>query len=232
MKQKYYFCTAKGKIRTNNNIKSMKKNIIKIAAIALMLIGGSNSANAQLNLGNILGGITGNSNTSDLVSGLTSIFSSTKQATSDNLIGTWAYESPAIVFDSEDLLSKTGAALAANKLETSLQNTLAKYGITKDKFNITFKSDGTFTETIRGKSYSGKWTVKDSKLQLTYRLKTMEITTQKESNKLMFVTDASKLLSLIQTLGAKTATNSSLSAISALAKNITGMKIGLTLVKQ
>lgn len=60
----------------------------------------------------------------------------------------------------------------------------------------------------------------------------MEITTQKESDKLMFVTDASKLLSLIQTLGAKTATNSSLSAISALAKNITGMKIGLTLVKQ
>ena len=48
----------------------------------------------------------------------------------------------------------------------------------------------------------------------------------------MFVTDASKLLGLIQTLGAKTATSSSLSTISALAKNITGMKIGLTLVKQ
>ena len=209
----------------------MKKNIIKLAVMALMLIGGGNSASAQLNLGNILGGITGNSNTSDLVSGLTSIFSSNKQATADNIVGTWSYDSPAIVFESEDFLTKTGAALAANKLETSIQNTLAKYGITKDKFSITFKEDGTFTETIRGKSYSGKWAVEDSKLQLTYQLKTMEITTQKEGDQLMFVTDASKLLNLIHTLGAKTATNSSLSTITALAKNINGMKVGLTLVK-
>ncbi|MCI6828700.1 MAG: DUF4923 family protein [Prevotella sp.] len=209
----------------------MKKNIIKLAVMVLMLIGGGNSASAQLNLGNILGGITGNSNTSDLVSGLTSIFSSNKQATADNIVGTWSYDSPAIVFESEDFLTKTGAALAANKLETSIQNTLAKYGITKDKFSITFKEDGTFTETIRGKSYSGKWAVEDSKLQLTYQLKTMEITTQKEGDQLMFVTDASKLLNLIHTLGAKTATNSSLSTITALAKNINGMKVGLTLVK-
>lgn len=210
----------------------MKKNIIKLAVMALMLIGGGNSASAQLNLGNILGGITGNSNTSDLVLGLTSIFSSNKQATADNIVGTWSYDSPAIVFESEDFLTKTGAALAANKLETSIQNTLAKYGITKDKFSITFKEDGTFTETIRGKSYSGKWAVEDSKLQLTYQLKTMEITTQKEGDQLMFVTDASKLLNLIQTLGAKTATRSSLSTITALAKNIKGMKVGLTLVKE
>ena len=210
----------------------MKKNILKLAVMALMLIGGGNSASAQLNLGNILGGITGNSNTSDLVSGLTSIFSSNKQATADNIVGTWSYDSPAIVFESEDFLTKTGAALAANKLETSIQNTLAKYGITKDKFSITFMEDGTFTETIRGKSNSGKWAVEDSKLQLTYQLKTMEITTQKEGDQLMFVTDASKLLNLIQTLGAKTATRSSLSTITALAKNIKGMKVGLTLVKE
>ena len=209
----------------------MKKNIIKLAVMALMLIGGGNSASAQLNLGNILGGITGNSNTSDLVSGLTSIFSSNKQATADNIVGTWSYDSPAIVFESEDFLTKTGAALAANKLETSIQNTLAKYGITKDKFSIRFKEDGTGAETIRGKSYSGKWAVEDSKLQLTYQLKTMEITTQKEGDQLMFVTDASKLLNLIHTLGAHTATNPRLSPITALAKNINGMKVGLTLVK-
>ena len=98
----------------------MKKNIIKLAVMVLMLIGGGNSASAQLNLGNILGGITGNSNTSDLVSGLTSIFSSNKQATADNIVGTWSYDSPAIVFESEDFLTKTGAALADNNLKTSI----------------------------------------------------------------------------------------------------------------
>ena len=189
----------------------MKKNIIKIAVIAIMLICGSTGASAQLNLGNILGGITGSSNTSDLISGLTSIFSSDKQATADNIVGTWAYDSPAIVFESEDFLSKAGAALAAQKLESSLQKTMEKYGITKDKFSITFKEDGTFTEIIRGNSFSGKWSVSD--------------------NKLMFVTDATRLLNLVQSLGAKTATNSSLSTITALAKNIKGMKVGLTLVK-
>ena len=211
----------------------MKKSIIKFATMAMMLMCGTINANAQLDLGNIIGGITGNSNssTSDVISSLTSIFSSNKQATADNIVGTWTYDSPAIVFESDDLLSKTGAALAANKIESKLQTTLSKYGITKDKFIITFKNDGTFTETINGKSYSGKWTVTDSKLVMTYSLKKMEITTQKEGNKLMFVTDATKLLNLVQSLGAKTATNSSLSTITALAKNINGMKVGLTLVK-
>ena len=120
----------------------MKKNIIKFAAMALMLMSGTN-ANAQLDLGSIIGGITGNSSstTNDVISGLTSIFSSNKQASADNIVGTWAYDSPAIVFESDDLLSKTGAALAANKIESKLQTTLSKYGITKDKFSITFKKD-------------------------------------------------------------------------------------------
>ena len=77
----------------------MKKNIIKFAAMALMLMSGTN-ANAQLDLGNILGGLSGNSGstTGNVISGLTSIFSSNKQATANNIVGTWAYDSPAIVF--------------------------------------------------------------------------------------------------------------------------------------
>ena len=209
----------------------MKKNIFKIAVIAIMLICGSTGASAQFNLGKILGGITGSSNTSDLMSGLTSIFSSDKQATADNIVGTWAYDSPAIVFESEDFLSKAGAALAAQKLESSLQKTMEKYGITKDKFSITFKEDGTFTEIIRGNSFSGKWSVSDNKLKLTYQLKTMEITTQKEGNQLMFVTDASKLLSLMQTLGSKS-TNSTVSTVTSLMKKVKGMQCGITLVKK
>ncbi len=212
----------------------MKKNIIKFVTAALLLLCGT-SANAQVNLGDILGGLSGSSsssNGSDLISGLTSIFSSNKQASASNLVGTWSYDSPAIVFESDNLLSKAGAAIAAKKIESKLQTTLSKYGITEDKFTITFNADSTFTESIRGKKYSGKWEVKDKKLVLSYALKKMEITTQKEGNKLMFVTDATKLLSLMQTLGAKTATNSSLSTITSLAKNIKGMKVGLALKKK
>lgn len=215
----------------------MKKNIIKLATAVLLLMCGT-SASAQINLGDILGGLSGKSSssdgssTSDLISGLTSIFSSNKQASEKNIVGTWTYDSPAIVFESDDLISKAGAAIASKKIESKLQTTLAKYGITEDKFVITFNEDGTFTESIRGKSYSGKWEVKDQKLVLNYSLKKMEITTQKEGNKLMFVTDATKLLSLMQSLGAKTATSSSLSTITSLMKNIKGMKVGLALKKK
>ena len=99
----------------------MKKNIIKYAPMALMLMSGA-SANALIDLGNILGGLSGNSGstTGNVISSLTSIFSSDKQATANNIVGTWSYDSPAIVFDSDDLLTKTGAALAASKIETKL----------------------------------------------------------------------------------------------------------------
>ena len=206
----------------------MKKTIIRLAAVAVLLFG-SNSIQAQSLLGSLKNVLSG---TEDVASGLASIFSSSKQATADNIVGTWVYESPAIVFQSDDLLSKAGTAIASKKLETKLQKTLTKYGIAPGNFTITFKSDGTFSETIKGKTYSGKWTVKDSKLVLTYALKSMTITTQKDGNNLLFVTDATKLLTLLQTLGAKTATSSSLSTITSLAKNIKGMQVGITLVKK
>ena len=123
-------------------------------------------------------------------------------------------------------------------METKLQTTLSKYGISKGNFTITFKSDGTFSETLKKKTYKGKWAVKDQKLVLTYtstytgKSKSMNITTQKEGNNLLFVTDATKLLTLVQSMGAQNATNSSLSSILSLSKNIKGMKLGLQLVKK
>lgn len=215
----------------------MKKIITKIALVSAFLFGATGTQ-AQ-SLGDILKGVSeSGSSTSDIISGITSIFSSNKQASEDNIVGTWTYDSPAIVFESDNLLSTAAAKYAANKLETKLQTTLSKYGISKGNFTITFKSDGTFSETLKKKTYKGKWAVKDQKLVLTYtstytgKSKSMNITTQKEGNNLLFVTDATKLLTLVQSMGAQNATNSSLSSILSLSKNIKGMKLGLQLVKK
>ena len=207
----------------------MKKNFFKIITLSLFLLGASN-ANAQSGLKDILGSVL--SGKSDLASGITSIFSSDKQATAENIIGTWTYDSPAVVFQSDDLLSKAGAAYASKRIETKIQETLAKYGISQGRFTITFQKDGTFTETIKGKTYSGKWQVTNKQLVLTYSRKTMKITTQKDGSRLLFVTDTSKLLNLVQSLGAKAATSSSLSTITSLTKNIKGMQVGLALKKK
>ena len=107
----------------------MKTNILKMAVICLMALF-TQGATAQTDLGSILGNVLGSGNTgSDLASGLTSIFSSKKQATTRNLVGTWVYEEPAIVLSSSNVLTNAAAKVAANTAEKKLQAQLEKVGI-------------------------------------------------------------------------------------------------------
>ena len=222
------------------NIKDMKKIVFaKVLVLAAMLMG-SASAHAQINLGNILSGIAGKngkgesseaSSASGLLSGLTSIFSKDKQASTENIVGTWEYSEPAITFESDNLLTKAGAGIASNKLEEKLQEQLSKIGIDKGAFTITFNEDGTFTETFGEKSIKGKWKVEDSKLNLVFGQKAIPVNTQLNGNKLMIVTDATKILDLIKGIASKSS-NSNIQTISTLMKGIDGMNAGLTLVKK
>ena len=195
----------------------------------------SASANAQIDLGNVVNGVLGptnNSSAGDLVSNLTTVFSSSKQAKTENIVGTWSYAEPAIVFMSDNLLTKAAAKIAANKLEKKLQSYLTQYGFKPGSFTITFNEDGTFTETLNGKKMSGKWKVVDSKLQLTMvGIKTVSITTQIDGKNMQCVTDATKLLNLFKSLGAKS-TNSNIKTITSLMKSVNGMQAGITLKKQ
>jgi hypothetical protein len=209
----------------------MKKNVFKAAALSLMMMF-SAQVNAQ-SLGDVLNGVLSNSSSADnLVSNLTSVFSSDKQATAEKLIGTWSYSEPAIVFTSDNLLAKAASKIAANKVEKKIQEQLSKYGIAPGTFSMTFKEDGTFTETLKGKTTKGTWTVKDSKLQLSViGVKALSITTQIDGKDLQFVTDATKLLNLFKTLGAKSS-NSSIKTVASLMKSVNGMQAGITLRKQ
>lgn len=209
----------------------MKRNIIKLALICLAAFQMQNAC-AQTDLGSILNNVLGGSNsTSDVVSGLTSIFSSSKQATESNIVGTWVYEEPAIVLQSDNVLTNAAAKVAAGKAEAKLQEQLDKVGIKKGAFTITFNSDGTFSETFGKKTTTGKWSINSSKLVLTHTLKSVTLTTQLSGTTLMFVTDASKLLTLLQTLGSQS-TNSTVSTVTSLMKKVKGMQCGVALQKK
>lgn len=215
----------------------MKKNVLKMMAVCMAMMF-SASVNAQNDLGNILGNVlgaaTGNSSSTDgnLISTLTSVFSSDKQANKNNIIGTWSYTEPAIVFTSDNILAKAASKVAANKLENKLQSYLTKYGIKPGTFTMTFNEDGTYTRTLNGKTAKGTWTVKDSKLMLTIAgIKTIAVTTQIDGQDMQFVTDATKLLNLFKSFGAKS-TNSNIQTITSLMKSINGMQAGITLHKQ
>ena len=83
-----------------------------------------------------------------------------------------------------------------------------------------------------GKTKTGKWEVKDSKLQLSVSgVKTLAITTQIDGKDMQFVTDATKLLNLFKTLGAKSS-NSQIKTVTTLMKSINGMQAGITMRKQ
>lgn len=208
---------------------------MKMMAVCMAMMF-SASVNAQSDLGNILenvlGAATGNSSGGDLVSTLTSVFSSDKQASKNNIIGTWSYTEPAIVFTSDNILAKAASKVAANKLENKLQQYLTRYGIKPGTFSMTFKEDGTYTRTLNGRTAQGTWTVQDSKLMLTIAgIKTIAITTQIDGQDMQFVTDATKLLNLFKSFGAKS-TNANIQTITSLMKSINGMQAGITLHKQ
>lgn len=208
---------------------------MKMMAVCMAMMF-SASVNAQSDLGNILGNVlgaaTGNSSGGDLVSTLTSVFSSDKQASKNNIIGTWSYTEPAIVFTSDNILAKAASKVAANKLENKLQQYLTRYGIKPGTFSMTFKEDGTYTRTLNGRTAQGTWTVQDSKLMLTIAgIKTIAITTQIDGQNMQFVTDATKLLNLFKSFGAKS-TNANIQTITSLMKSINGMQAGITLHKQ
>ena len=208
----------------------MKKIMMRMMAAALMMLAAP-GVYAQNDLSNILNGVLGGQ-TGDVISGLTSVFSSDKQATTNNIIGTWSYTEPAIVFTSDNLLTKVAAKVAANKLETKLQSYLTQYGIKPSALVLTFNEDGTCTEKLNGKTIKGKWQVKDSKLILTLGgIKALQITTQIDGKDMQFVTDATKLLKLFKSVGAKS-TNKNIQTVTSLMKSVDGMQAGVTLHKQ
>ena len=208
----------------------MKKTMMKMMTAVLMLLAAP-SVHAQ-DWQSVLNGVLGGGQSEDIISGITSIFSSDKQATTNNIIGTWSYSEPAIMFTSDNLLTKLAAKVAANKLEDKLQSYLTQYGIKPGALILTFKEDGTCTETLNGKTMKGKWQVKDSKLILTLGgIKALQITTQIDGKNLMFVTDATKLLKFFKSVGAKSS-NKDIQTVTSLMKNVDGMQAGVTLKKQ
>jgi hypothetical protein len=209
----------------------MKKNMMRMMAAMLLLLAAP-SMKAQTDLQGVLNSVLGGGQSDDIVSGITSIFSSDKQATANNIIGTWSYTEPAIVFTSDNLLTKVAAKVAANKLENKLQSYLTQYGIKPGALVLTFNEDGTCTETLNGKTLKGKWEVKDSKLILTLGgIKALQILTQIDGKDMQFVTDATKLLKLFKSVGAKS-TNKNIKTVTSLMKSVDGMQAGVSLRKQ
>lgn len=212
----------------------MRKNLIRMVAAAMLLCA-STTISAQNSLGGLLGKVaskasSATSGANDVLSGLTTIFSASKVASAADLVGTWNYEEPAVVFTSSNMLKQAGGKVASAAIEKQLKNKLQRYGITKGKMKMTFDSKGNFTQTIAGKTLRGTFTVSGKNVVLKYGGTTKQMigTTQVDGNDLLIVMDATKLLAYMKTLGTLSG-NASLKAASSLLASMDGMQCGLRL---
>lgn len=205
------------------------------------------NAQAQINLGNILknvkekaskqttaddGDSKKSSSVGGLLSGLGSLFNSSLMATEDKIVGTWTYTQPAVVFESDNVLSKLGGSVASSTIEKNLKEKLEKYGVKEGSVQMTFDKQGNFTQTIAGKTLKGTYTMDDTNVVLKYNGQVSQMVgqTQLSGNNLLILMDASKLLDYMKTLGALSG-DSKLKTISSLASNVDGMLVGLKLEK-
>lgn len=195
----------------------------------------SSSSSAGSLLGGILSAVVGGSDgsaTDNIISGLSTIFNSSKVATKDKIVGTWTYTEPAVVFSSNNALKNIGGKVASQTIENQLQNQFEKLGIKKGAMKMTFDKNGNFTQTVSGKTMSGTYTVSGKNVTLKYAggIQQFVGTTQLDGNDLLIVMDASKLLKYANALGSLTG-NSLLKSAGNLLGSMDGMEVGLKLDK-
>ena len=189
------------------------------------------SGSSQNILGGILSGIAGGSGSS-VASALSTIFDKNKVATADELVGTWKYTEPAVVFESNNALKNIGGKVASAAIEKKLQSEFSKFGIRKGQMKMTFDKDGNFTQTLGKQTLTGTYTTSGKQVVLTYStgLKQLVGTTQLDGNDLLIVMDVSKLLKYAGSLGQLTG-NSTISSLGSLLGSYDGMEVGLKLEK-
>lgn len=211
------------------------KKIFTKAVLLMALACSANTAHAQLSdiLGNVASKVQSSSNgSSNVLSALGNIITSKLIPTSSQIVGTWAYQEPAVMFTSSNALKNTASSVVTKQIENKLQTYLNKAGIKKGNMSITFESDKTFYVSKGGKKVAtGTYTMSNSEVSLTFkgRKTPCKMTPQLDNGTLVVVTDLTKLKTFLEGIGSNV---SQLSALTSLMKSMDGMKVGIRLSKQ
>jgi hypothetical protein len=101
------------------------------------------------------------------------------------------------------MLFKLVGNSVANQLEKILDNYIEDCDITPENTTFTFNKNGTFQRNVAGHKAKGVWMVGKTKLYLGInKVLTAEITIHQDDDKLMFLIDIDKLMTIFKLLGA------------------------------
>ncbi len=153
----------------------------------------------------------------------------------NTIVGTWTYTEPTVQFESENFLAQAGGAMATQSIVNKIKPYYEKVGIKAGTFTYTFKEDKTCTYTLGGREFSGTYEYdnKNNTLVITSALgiKVMSAYVTVSSKNLAVTFDSSKLLTLAQTIGAKS-NNQTISGLTTLSQSFNGMKTGFLFVRK
>lgn len=208
------------------------------AALAVSSCGtsaGNSALSTLLNGSTSTSASSGTQGTTSLLGNLLGNFlSGSSELTQDALIGTWKYQQPDCVFESENLLMKAGGAVAANKVEAELSTALAKVGIKSGSCSFTFNKDNTYTAVIGSRKITGNYTLnaKDKTITMTYLagLGTMTPKATLTNGKLCLLYESDKLLKLVSAVSALSG-STAVKTLGTIAGEYDGMYIGMQLKK-
>ena len=215
----------------------MKKNMIKLALVAMVAFIAPTTMNAQLNeiLGKAKEVISGSSSTAGTVTDVIGDLLGSSKITEKNLSGTWVYTQPCIAFESENVLSNIGGSVASSKVEEKLKKALEKAGIKSGKVTITFNTDKTFAMKVSKKSLSGTYEIDGSNVILNFTSPARSIKTNAKISlgTLQLAMNADKMLEIVNTIATKaSAYSSQMATVSSVLSQYNGMYLGMKFSKK
>ena len=155
-----------------------------------------------------------------------------------DLVGAWQYSAPAVAFQSDNLLQKAGGAAAAGVITEKLAPYYSKAGI--DKLTAVFNNDKTFKFQIDKVTLSGTFE-KDTTSEtgdFIFNFKAggkipvgkFKAHVEKVGSKLTITFDASKLITLVNTI-AYVSGQSTLKSVASMLNSYDGLNCGFELSK-
>jgi len=150
----------------------------------------------------------------------------------ETIIGTWKYSSPKVIFESENILAKVGSDIASDKIEKNLGEQLERLGFAQGKTALTFNEDKTCSFTFGSRTYPGTYKFDSSTNRLTISdamgVSNLRCTACKNGDELYLLFDSDKVVTLINSLGKSTISNTSSAS---LLNSYKGLKLGWSMTK-
>ena len=213
----------------------LTKNIIIVLALLTAL-----PAMASGDLKDLLNSVTSGRSSADNISNplgsLGSVISNLTASSSFELAdlqGTWDYQSPAVTFQSDNVIQKAGGAAAASTIEGKMAPYYEKAGITS--LQLTVDAENNFTMKLKRGSLKGTVS-KDEQGNLEFnfsafgkiKLGKVSAFATKSGNPLNLTFDVSKLISIVKSVSSVSGI-SSLNTISSLLSSYDGIYAGFKL---